>query len=128
MEQFNQVSILDFLDSPELLEEWNRLISTFTSRNPDIERFLKFQSVESAKAKRSVTYLILDEIHHFAAYFALALKPFVFFRNELHLSRGVKNKLLRTVSTVPGQDEEAISVFLIAQLGKNYSKGSSYFR
>ena len=46
--------------------------------NPDVERFLKQQSIEFAKKHQAVTYLILSlEDAELLGYFSITIKPLV---------------------------------------------------
>lgn len=54
-----------------------RMLSGFSCpKNPDVEHFLKHNSIEFTKKNQSVTYLVLsEEDAELLAYFSIALKP-----------------------------------------------------
>ncbi len=99
-----------------------RLITASYSipRNPDVERFLKKNSIEFTKKNQSVTYLVFDiSSMRMAGYFTLALKPLTV-RGET-VSNTVKRKLLRVSELDEKSDTYTMSAYLIAQIGKNYT-------
>lgn len=100
-----------------------QVLSEFSCKiNPDVERFIKKQSVEFAKKQQSVTYLVFStEDAELVGYFAITIKPISV--NAKSFSNTVKRKLSR-VSTFNEQDQTYnLAAYLIAQLGKNYNKG-----
>ena len=99
----------------------HQVLSEFSCKiAPDIERFIKEQSVEFAKKQQSVTYLVFStEDAELVGYFAITIKPITV--NAKPFSNTVKRKLSR-VSTLNEQDQTYnIAAYLIAQLGKNYN-------
>ena len=89
--------------------------------NPDVERFLKYSSIEFTKKNQSVTYLVFSVADgKLLGYFTLALKPLTV-RGET-VSNTVKRKLLRVSELDKKSDTYTMSTYLIAQLGKNYSE------
>ena len=89
--------------------------------NPDVERFLKYSSIEFTKKNQSVTYLVFSVADgKLLGYFTLALKPLTV-RGET-VSNTVKRKLLRVSELDKKSDTYTMSAYLIAQLGKNYSE------
>ena len=110
-------------ENPELGEdELRQILSEFSCpMNPDVERFLKYSSIEFAKKNQSVTYLVFSVADgKLLGYFTLALKPLTV-RGET-VSNTVKRKLLRVSELDKKSDTYTMSAYLIAQLGKNYSE------
>jgi len=110
-------------ENPELGEdELLQILSEFSCpKNPDVERFLKHNSIEFTKKNQSVTYLVFSVADgKLLGYFTLALKPLTV-RGET-VSNTVKRKLLRVSELDKKSDTYTMSAYLIAQLGKNYSE------
>ena len=110
-------------ENPELGEdELRQILSEFSCpMNPDVERFLKYSSIEFTKKNQSVTYLVFSVADgKLLGYFTLALKPLTV-RGET-VSNTVKRKLLRISELDKKSDTYTMSAYLIAQLGKNYSE------
>ena len=110
-------------ENPELGEdELLQILSEFSCPlNPDVERFLKYSSIEFTKKNQSVTYLVFSVADgKLLGYFTLALKPLTV-RGET-VSSTVKKKLLRVSELDKKSDTYTMSAYLIAQLGKNYSE------
>ena len=110
-------------ENPELGEdELLQILSEFSCpMNPDVERFLKYSSIEFTKKNQSVTYLVFSVADgKLLGYFTLALKPLTV-RGET-VSNTVKRKLLRISELDKKSDTYTMSAYLIAQLGKNYSE------
>ena len=110
-------------ENPELGEdELRQILSEFSCpMNPDVERFLKYSSIEFTKKNQSVTYLVFSVADgKLLGYFTLALKPLTV-RGET-VSNTVKRKLLRVSELDKKSDTYTMSAYLIAQLGKNYSE------
>ena len=110
-------------ENPELGEdELLQILSEFSCPlNPDVERFLKYSSIEFTKKNQSVTYLVFSVADgKLLGYFTLALKPLTV-RGET-VSSTVKKKLLRVSELDTKSDTYTMSAYLIAQLGKNYSE------
>jgi len=100
-----------------------QILSDFScSKNPDVERFLKQNSVEFTKKNQSVTYLVFStEDFKLLGYFTIALKPLTV-RGET-VSNTTKRKLLRVSELDKKSNTYTMSAYLIAQLGKNYTDG-----
>ena len=110
-------------ENPELGEdELRQILSEFSCpMNPDVERFLKYSSIDFTKKNQSVTYLVFSVADgKLLGYFTLALKPLTV-RGET-VSNTVKRKLLRVSELDKKSDTYTMSAYLIAQLGKNYSE------
>lgn len=102
-----------------------QILSEFSCKiNPDVEKFVKEQSVEFAKKQHSVTYLVFStEDAELVGYFAITIKPITI--NAKPFSNTVKRKLSR-VSTLNEQEQTYnLAAYLIAQLGKNYNNGAN---
>lgn len=90
------------------------------SLNPDIETFLKRDSIQFAREKKSVTYLVYDDSDNSVlGYFAIAHKAI-----EI-TPVGLSNNVIRKVERYSQLNKElkaySVSAFLIAQFGKNYA-------
>lgn len=111
-------------DNPKLGED--RLIQQISEfscpKNPDVEHFLKKNTIEFTKKSQSVTYLVFSlSSMELVGYFTIALKPLTV-RGET-VSNTVKRKLLRISELDEKSDTYTMSAYLIAQLGKNYTDG-----
>ena len=122
--KYSVINIRRYLnsDNPKLGE--NRLLQVLSGfscpRNPDVERFLKKNSIEFTKKNQSVTYLVFDISNmRMVGYFTLALKPLTV-RGDT-VSNTVKRKLLRVSELDEKSDTYTMSAYLIAQIGKNYT-------
>lgn len=102
--------------------ELRQVLSGFSCAiNPDVEKFLKEQSIDFARKQQSVTYLVFSTGDaELVGYFAITIKPITI--NAALFSNTVKRKLAR-VSVLNEQNQTySLAAYLIAQLGKNYSK------
>lgn len=127
--KFSTVNIREYLTQSSDAEIGEnmllRVLSDFSCPlNPDVERFLKEQSIEFTKKNQSVTYLVLsNKDGELLGYFTIAVKPITV--NSDNFSNTVKRK----ISRVGELDEESssynLSAYLIAQLGKNYKSGQN---
>lgn len=126
-DKFFYINIRDYLalgsDNKAGEPMLTRVLSGFSCpKNPDVERFLKNSAVEFTKKSQSVTYLVFSvEGKELLGYFTLALKP-LSVRGET-VSNTMKRKLLRISELDENSDTYTMSAYLIAQLGKNYTKG-----
>lgn len=123
---FNIREYLSAEDDKDLGEEELRgFLSEFScEKNPDVERFLKQQSIEFTKKHQSVTYLVFsNEDAALVGYFTLAIKPI-----RIDAS-GFSNTMKRKIARVSESDETnntyTLSAYLIAQLGKNFADGAN---
>lgn len=98
-----------------------QLLSEFSCPlNPDVEHFLKKQSIEFAKKHQAVTYLVLSlEDAELLGYFSITIKPLAVKAEPF--SNTVKRKLVRFSELDRGEQTYNLAAYLIAQLGKNYS-------
>ena len=104
-------------------DELRQLLSEFfCDKNPDVERFLKEQSIEFTKKNQSVTYLVFsnDDVS-LVGYFTLTIKPITV--NEDNFSNTMKRKIARVSELDEVNGTYTLSAYLIAQLGKNYKDG-----
>lgn len=97
-----------------------QILSEFScKKNPDVERFVKEQSVEFAKKQQSVTYLVFStEDAQLVGYFAITIKPITI--NAESFSNTTKRKLARVSELNEQNHTYTLAAYLIAQLGKNY--------
>lgn len=105
--------------------ELRQLLSEFfCDKNPDVERFLKEQSIEFTKRNQSVTYLVFsNDDASLVGYFTLAIKPIIV--NAEKFSNTMKRKIARVSKLDIENGTYTLSAYLIAQLGKNYRDGSN---
>lgn len=101
----------------ELLEI---LSDFFCPKNPDVEKFLKRQSIEFVKKNQSVTYLVFsNEDAVLVGYFTLTIKPISVCADKF--SNNIKRKLLRISELNEEKQTYHMAAYLIAQLGKNFA-------
>lgn len=92
----------------------------FCPLNPDVERFLKQQSIEFAKKHQAVTYLVLSlEDAELLGYFSITIKPLVVKAEPF--SNTTKRKLARFSEMDKDEQTYNLAAYLIAQLGKNFN-------
>lgn len=126
--KFTVFNIREYLNgqNPELGEDdLHQVLSEFScEKNPDVERFVKEQSIEFAKKHQSVTYLVFStDDAQLVGYFAITIKPITV--NAEPFSTRAKKKLAR-VSELNDEDHTYnLAAYLIAQLGKNFSDGAN---
>ncbi len=123
---FNIREYLSATDDKDLGEdELRHILSDFLcDKNPDVERFLKEQSIEFTKKNQSVTYLVFsDEDASLAGYFTLTVKPITI--NADRFSNTMKRKIARVSELDEENGTYTLSAYLIAQLGKNYRDGAN---
>ena len=106
-------------------DELRQILSEFLcDKNPDVERFLKEQSIDFTKKNQSVTYLVFsNDDASLVGYFTLTIKPITVNTNNF------SNTMKRKIARVSELDEEngtyTLSAYLIAQLGKNFKDGAN---
>lgn len=95
------------------------LKSTFSSKNPDVEHFLKQSAVQSMRLHQSSTYLVMSRDFTLLGYFTLALK--VVRIDAGLLSKTESNKLQRF--SLPDKENNSFIVpaILIAQFSRNFN-------
>lgn len=104
-------------------DELRQILSDFfCDKNPDVERFLKEQSIEFTKKNQSVTYLVFcNDDALLVGYFTLTIKPITV--NADNFSNTMKRKIARVSELDEENGTYTLSAYLIAQLGKNYKDG-----
>ncbi len=133
LNKYNTINIRKYFefenpkDGEDLL---NSDLSDFSCpQNPDVERFLKQQAIEFTKKNQSVTYLIYSaEDAELLGYFTLTSKP-ITINVKSDSAENISKTIQRKISRVSEYDEQsgtyALSAYLIAQLGKNYTNGAN---
>lgn len=91
-------------------------ISEFSSKNEDVEDFIKNKACDYEKRKFCRTFLVFDEEINLVGYFTLALKT-LFFNSEVS-----KNQRKR-IHGITG-DSQYVPALLIGQLSKNQNFNS----
>lgn len=117
---------LSVRDDNDLGEEALReLLSEFSCNiNPDVENFLKNQSIEFTKKNQSVSYLVFDnEDKSLLGYFTIAIKPISVKADSF--SNTMKRKIARVSEFDEDNGTYLLSAYLIAQLGKNFTNGTN---
>lgn len=106
-------------------DELRQLLSEFfCDKNPDVERFLKEQSIEFTKKNQSVTYLVFsNEDASLVGYFTITIKPITV--NTENFSNTMKRKIARVSELDEENGTYTLSAYLIAQLGKNFKDGAN---
>lgn len=104
-------------------EELRQLLSEFScEKNPDVERFLKEQSIDFTKKNQSVTFLVFsNEDAALVGYFTFAIKPISV--KAKNFSNTMKRKIARVSELDDINGTYTLSAYLIAQLGKNFWDG-----
>ena len=133
LNKYNTVNIRKYFefenpkDGEDLL---NDDLSAFSCpKNPDVERFLKYQAIDFTKKNQSVTYLVYSsEDAELLGYFTLTSKPITINVNS-DKAETISKTIQRKISRVSEYDEQSgtytLSAYLIAQLGKNYTNGAN---
>lgn len=105
--------------------ELKQLLSEFScQKNPDVERFLKKDSIEFTKKNQSVTYLVFaNEDATLVGYFTLTIKPITV--NAEKFSNTMKKKIARVGELDKVNGTYTLSAYLVAQLGKNFTEGAN---
>ena len=123
IEDFTILNIRDYLQSDVDIGEADlrQLLSDFSCPlNPDVERFLTHNAIEFTKKNQSVTYLVFTtEDAELVGYFTIAIKPITV--NGERFSNSIKRKLSRVSELDEENNTFALSAYLIAQLGKNFT-------
>nr|WP_297935229.1 GNAT family acetyltransferase [uncultured Lachnoclostridium sp.] len=121
---FNIREYLSAKDDKDLGEDELRQILSefFCDKNPDVERFLREQSIEFTKKNQSVTYLVFsNDDASLVGYFTLTVKPITV--NAENFSNTLKRKIARVSELDEENGTYTLLAYLIAQLGKNYKDG-----
>lgn len=106
-------------------EELKQILSEFScNKNPDVERFLKNDSIVFTKKNQSVTYLVFtNDDAVLVGYFTIAIKPITV--NTEQFSNTIKRKIARVSELDEETGTYTLSAYLIAQLGKNFADGAN---
>ena len=88
--------------------------------NSEVEDFIRKKALQATKLKSSISYLVIDEdLADVVGYFALLVKPFTI------QAASLSSKNRRLIARFAEENTEAgdytASVYLIAQIGKNYA-------
>ena len=88
--------------------------------NAEVEDFIRNKALQATKLKSSISYLVVDEdLADVLGYFTLLVKPFTI------QSKQLSSKNRRLIARFSEENAETgdytASVYLIAQIGKNYS-------
>ena len=117
-----RIKVSNILDELEFRGEENlrgQLLSFHCDVNPEIENFIRNKSIDFARRKLSVTYLVSDlNDGLFLGFFALTHKAVLI--PQARLSNTSRKKLERFARLDRATGEYMASAFLIAQFGKNY--------
>lgn len=114
------VNILDMLETIGE-DRTKEILSNFLCPiNPELEHFVKTNSIEFAKQKIAITYLVTEEgKSNILGIFALAHKSILIPYSVL--SKTAEKKIKRYAREDQYYQAYDISAFLIAQLSKNYA-------
>ena len=88
--------------------------------NSEVEEFIRKKALQATKLKSSISYLVIDEdLADVVGYFTLLVKPFAI------QAASLSSKNRRLIARFAEENTEAgdytASVYLIAQIGKNYA-------
>ena len=88
--------------------------------NSEVEDFIRKKALQATKLKSSISYLVIDEdLADVVGYFTLLVKPFTI------QAASLSSKNRRLIARFAEENAEAgdytASVYLIAQIGKNYA-------
>ena len=88
--------------------------------NSEVEDFIRKKALQATKLKSSISYLVIDEdLADVVGYFTLLVKPFTI------RAASLSSKNRRLIARFAEENTEAgdytASVYLIAQIGKNYA-------
>lgn len=92
--------------------------------NTDVERVLKAQSIEFTKKNQSATCLVFaNKDAALVGYFTTAIKPISV--NADSFSNTMKRNIAKVSESDEASSTYSLSVYLIEQLGKNYTNGAN---
>lgn len=88
--------------------------------NVEVEEFIRTKALQATKLKSSMSYLVVDEdLSDVVGYFTVMVKPFTI------KAAGLSSRNRRLIARVSEENMETgdytASVYLIAQIGKNYA-------
>ncbi|MBP1566415.1 MAG: GNAT family acetyltransferase [Oscillospiraceae bacterium] len=116
---------LSEFDVDNIGDDISSIISDFSCPlNKDVEYFLHNNATEFTKKKQSVTYLVLSaENAQLLGYFSLTVKPITLTINKnTNISNTMRKKIERVSKFDEYTNSYTLAAYLIAQLGKNFSK------
>ena len=116
---------LSEFDVDNIGDDISSIISDFSCPlNKDVEYFLHNNATEFTKKKQSVTYLVLSaENAQLLGYFSLTIKPITLTINKnTNISNTMRKKIERVSKFDEYTNSYTLAAYLIAQLGKNFSK------
>lgn len=88
--------------------------------NSEVEDFIRKKALQATKLKSSISYLVIDEdLADVVGYFTLLVKPFTI--QAASLSSKNRRLLARFAEENTEAGDYTASVYLIAQIGKNYA-------
>lgn len=116
-DEYQLINIFDLIETETLDFVLDDISEFKSSRNDDVENFLKNSAVSFCKLKQSITYLLYDKTGFLNAYFTLAFKVL-----DLPVSN-LSTTLLKKVERFGHKNGDILQLpcVLIAQLSKNYS-------
>lgn len=100
------------------------LADSFSSKNKDVETFLKRKAVQSVRLSTSSTYMVLHESGvDLLGYFTLAMKMLTIKKSGL---TATQEKTIRRFGSFDGESEGyKLPAVLLAQFGRNFSEKST---
>ena len=88
--------------------------------NCEVEDFIRNKALQATKLKSSISYLVVDEdLADVIGYFTLLVKPFTI--QAMRLSSKNRRLIARFSEESTETGDYTASVYLIAQIGKNYA-------
>ena len=88
--------------------------------NSEVEDFIRKKALQATKLKSSISYLVIDEdLADVIGYFTLLVKPFTI--QAMRLSSKNRRLIARFSEENTETGDYTASVYLIAQIGKNYA-------
>ena len=88
--------------------------------NSEVEDFIRNKALQATKLKSSISYLVVDEdLADVIGYFTLLVKPFTI--QAMRLSSKNRRLIARFSEENTETGDYTASVYLIAQIGKNYA-------
>jgi len=120
-EKYHVINIKNILSENNGENQLKKIFSNFSCpKNPDVEHFLKANSIEFSKKNQSVTYIVMDsKLRRFVGYFSITIKPITVDSSEF--SNTIARKLFRFGTPNEEDSTVRLSAYLIAQLGKNFT-------
>ena len=132
--EFSSYRIIDLLESGAssfVKGEIKNFSSTYkpasgktpAQKNDDVESFLKKKAENFSRQNLSMTHLVLSSVNQeLLGYFSLTVKPISIPAKFVDISNSTKRKWAKFASYDKDRHVYIASSYLIAQLGKNYSK------